>query len=95
MICISWYVFLCGWIWDHSHARQTGDYEAKGIIGSHATFSLSSKTKDLDEKFSEVLSSMDLDTAGGLVEILSRQGKSFNCFGQTADRFTRYQSICN
>lgn len=90
MICISWYVFLCGCIWDHSHARQTGDYEAKGIIGSHVTFSLSSKTKDLDEKFSEVLSSLDLDTAGGLVEILSRQGKSFNCFGQTADRFTRY-----
>jgi len=90
MICISWYVFLCGSTWEYSHAKQTGDYEAKGIIGSHATFSLSSKTNDLDEKFSQVLSSMDLDTAGGLVEILSRQGKLFSCFGKTADRLTCY-----
>jgi len=52
---------------------MAGDYEAKGIIGSHATFSLSSKTKDLDDKFRQVLTSMDLDTAGGLVEVLSRQ----------------------
>jgi len=36
---------------------------------------LSSKTKDLDEKFGEVLGPMALDTAGGLVEILSWQGK--------------------
>jgi hypothetical protein len=55
--------------------EQAGDYETKGIIKSHATFCLSSKTKDLDEKFTQVLSSMGLDTAGGLVEILSRQGK--------------------
>ncbi|KAI0246513.1 hypothetical protein BJV78DRAFT_1286317 [Lactifluus subvellereus] len=53
--------------------RMADDYETKGIIGSRATFSLSSKTKDLDEKFAQVLGSMDLDTAGGLVEILSRQ----------------------
>ncbi|KAH9986845.1 SAC3/GANP/Nin1/mts3/eIF-3 p25 family-domain-containing protein [Russula vinacea] len=31
------------------------------------------KTKDLDEKFGQVLSSMELDTVGGLVEIMSRQ----------------------
>ncbi|KAH8988272.1 SAC3/GANP/Nin1/mts3/eIF-3 p25 family-domain-containing protein [Lactarius hatsudake] len=53
--------------------RMVGDYATKGIIGSHATFSLSSKAKDLDEKFTEILRSMDLDIAGGLVEILSRQ----------------------
>ncbi|KAF8257416.1 hypothetical protein EI94DRAFT_1758502, partial [Lactarius quietus] len=53
--------------------RMVGDYATKGVIGSHATFSLSSKTTDLDEKFTEILGSMDLDTAGGLVEILSRQ----------------------
>jgi len=53
--------------------HMVGDYEAKGIIGSHSTFSLSSNTRDLDEKFRRVLSSMDLDTTGGLVEILSRQ----------------------
>ena len=94
MICVSWYVFLWGCTQEYTDTRQTGDYEAKGIIGSHATFSLSSKTKDLDEKFRQVLSSTDLDTAGGLVEILSRQGKLLSCFGQTADRFTRYQSIC-
>ena len=52
-----------------------GDYATKGVIGNHATFSLSSKTTDLDEKFTEILGSMDLDTAGGLVEVLSRQGK--------------------
>lgn len=55
--------------------EQIDDYETKGIILSRATFSLSSKTKDLDEKFAQVLGSMDLDTVGGLVEILSRQGK--------------------
>ncbi|KAH9987627.1 hypothetical protein BJV74DRAFT_494229 [Russula compacta] len=53
--------------------RMAGDYEAKSIIGPHAIFSLSSKTKDLDEKFRQVLISMDLDMTGGLVEILSRQ----------------------
>ncbi|KAF8489184.1 hypothetical protein F5888DRAFT_1796223 [Russula emetica] len=53
--------------------HMTDDYKAKGTTGSYATFSLSSKTKDLDEKFGEVLGSMELDTAGGLVEILSRQ----------------------
>jgi hypothetical protein len=59
-----------------AHKRQQADdYESKGSTGSYATFSLSSKTKDLDEKFGEVLGSMQLDTAGGLVEILSRQGK--------------------
>jgi hypothetical protein len=42
---------------------------------------LSSKTKDLDEKFVEVLGSMELDTTGGLVEILSRQGKSISLGG--------------
>lgn len=52
---------------------MANDYEAKGTTGSYGTFSLSSKTKDLDEKFGEVLGSMGLDTAGGLVEILSRQ----------------------
>jgi hypothetical protein len=36
---------------------------------------VSSKTKDLDEKFGQVLRSMELDTTGGLVEIMSRQGK--------------------
>jgi hypothetical protein len=51
---------------------------AKGTTGSYATSSLSSKTKDLDEKFVEVLGSMELDTTGGLVEILSRQGKSIS-----------------
>ena len=61
---------------DHAHTKQVGDYATKGIIGSHATFSLSSKTTDLDEKFTEILRSMDLDTTGGLVEILSRQGKN-------------------
>jgi hypothetical protein len=70
--------------------RQVGDYKAKGILGPHATFSLSSKTKDLDEKFEQVLRSMDLDTVGGLVEILSRQGKLFSYFGQTADLLSRY-----
>ena len=45
---------------------------------------MSSKTKDLDDKFRQVLTSMDLDTAGGLVEILSRQGKLRNCFRQSA-----------
>ncbi|KAN0134507.1 hypothetical protein V8E53_007653 [Lactarius tabidus] len=45
----------------------------KGVISSQATFSLSSKTTDLDEKFTEILGSMDLDTAGGLMEVLSRQ----------------------
>ena len=54
---------------------QVGDYVTKGVVGSHAAFSLSSKTTDLDEKFTEILGLMDLDTAGGLVEILSRQGK--------------------
>ncbi|KAH9023008.1 SAC3/GANP/Nin1/mts3/eIF-3 p25 family-domain-containing protein [Lactarius hengduanensis] len=53
--------------------RMVGDYATKGVIGSHATFSLSSKAKDLDEKFTEILRLMDLDIAGGLVEILSRQ----------------------
>jgi len=53
--------------------RMAGDYEVKGTIGSHSTFSLSSNTRDLDEKFRRVLSSMDLDTTGGLVEIMSRQ----------------------
>ncbi|KAI0287164.1 SAC3/GANP/Nin1/mts3/eIF-3 p25 family-domain-containing protein [Russula brevipes] len=52
---------------------MAGDYETKGVIGSQATFSLSSTTRDLDEKFAQVLSSMDLDTTGGLVEILTRQ----------------------
>jgi hypothetical protein len=42
---------------------------------------LSSKTKDLDEKFGEVLGSMALDTAGALVEILSRQGKLISLWG--------------
>ena len=60
---------------------QVGDYVTKGVVGSHATFSLSSKTTDLDEKFTEVLGLMDLDTAGGLVEILSRQGKRTNGCG--------------
>ncbi|KAI0245997.1 hypothetical protein BJV78DRAFT_1365093, partial [Lactifluus subvellereus] len=50
--------------------RMADDYEIKGIIGSRATFSLSS---DLDEKFVQVLGSMDLDTVGGFVEILFRQ----------------------
>ncbi len=45
------------------------------MIGSYVPSSLSSKIKGLDEKFVEVLGSMELDTAGGLVEILSRQGK--------------------
>ena len=54
--------------------RQVDDYEAKGVIESHGTFSLSSNTTDLDEKFRQALSSMDLDTTGGLVEVLSRQG---------------------
>jgi hypothetical protein len=90
MTCVSWYVFLRGWAWKNAHTKQTGDYEAKGAIGSHATFSLSSKTNDLDEKFRQLLSSMDMDTTGGLVEILSRQGESNNHFGPTADRFTRY-----
>ncbi|KAI9457223.1 SAC3/GANP/Nin1/mts3/eIF-3 p25 family-domain-containing protein [Lactarius psammicola] len=53
--------------------RMVGDYATKGVIGSHAAFSLSSKAKDLDEKFTEILGSLDLDTAGGLVEVLSRQ----------------------
>ncbi|KAH9023733.1 SAC3/GANP/Nin1/mts3/eIF-3 p25 family-domain-containing protein [Lactarius pseudohatsudake] len=53
--------------------RMVGDYATKGVIGSHAIFSLSSKAKDLDEKFTEFLRLMDLDIAGGLVEILSRQ----------------------
>ena len=55
--------------------EQVDGYETKGIMGSHGTFSLSSTTKDLDEKFAQVLGSIDLDTVGGLVEILSRQGK--------------------
>jgi hypothetical protein len=44
---------------------------------------LSSKTKDLDEKFKQVLISMGLDTAGGLVEIMSRQGSYFYAFQVT------------
>jgi len=68
-------------LWDEDESEvlpddlrlMVGDYEAKGIIGSHATFSLTLKTTDLDEKFRQVLSSVDLDTTGGLVEILSRQ----------------------
>ena len=74
MICVLWYVSLRGCIQDHPHMGQVGDYEAKSVIGTHATFSLSSKTTDLDEKFRQALGSMDLDTTGGLVEILSRQG---------------------
>lgn len=62
---------------------QAGDYEAKGVTGSHATFSVSSKTKDLDEKFGQVLTSMELDTAGGLVEIMSRQGQLSCHIGQS------------
>ena len=58
----------------------------KAVIGSHATFSLSSKTTDLDEKFTEILSSMNLDTEGGLVEILTRQGKRINGFGNVSER---------
>lgn len=76
MTCDTWYVLfaiLCRRT--RTHEGQAGDYEAKGITGSHATFSLSAKTKDLDEKFGQVLNSMELDTAGGLVEIMSRQGK--------------------
>ena len=76
LICIVWYAhFYSLKFFDHAHAKQVGDYATKGVIGSHATFSLSSKTTDLDDKFTEILGSMDLDTAGGLVEILSRQGK--------------------
>lgn len=63
---------------------QAGDYEAKGITGSHGIFSVSSKTKDLDEKFGQVLTLMELDMAGGLVEVLSRQGKLSSHFGQSA-----------
>ena len=73
-----------------THQRQAGDYEAKGITESYGTFSVSSKTKDLDEKFGQVLSSMELDTVGGLVEIMSRQGKSSNHLGQSASRFTTF-----
>jgi hypothetical protein len=73
---------------DCAHKRQAGDYEAKGITESYGTFSVSSKTKDLDEKFGQVLSSMELDTVGGLVEILSRQGKFSSHFGQPAGGFT-------
>jgi nuclear mRNA export protein SAC3 len=69
---------------DCTYHRQAGDYEEKGITESYGTFSVSSKTKDLDEKFGQVLSSMELDTVGGLVEIMSRQGKSSNHFGQSA-----------
>ncbi|KAI9438957.1 SAC3/GANP/Nin1/mts3/eIF-3 p25 family-domain-containing protein [Lactarius indigo] len=61
-------------IWGEDETEALpGDLHRMGVIGSHATFSLSSKAKDLDEKFTEILRSMDLDTAGGLVEILSRQ----------------------
>jgi nuclear mRNA export protein SAC3 len=67
-------------------SKQAGDYETKGIVGSHATFCLSSKTKDLDEKFTQVLNSMDLDITGGLVEILSRQGRLHQfCVDEPAD----------
>lgn len=68
-------------LWDEDEAealpgdlhRMVGDLATKGVLRSYATFSMSSKTKDLDEKFTEVLRAMDLDTAGGLVEVLSRQ----------------------
>jgi hypothetical protein len=76
MICVAWYVLSAILLPGTAlTGEQAGDYEAKGITGSHGTFSLSSKTKDLDEKFGQVLISMELDTAGGLVEIMSRQGK--------------------
>jgi hypothetical protein len=71
---------------DHAHAKQVGDYATKGVISSQATFSLSSKTTDLDEKFTEILGSMDLDTAGGLVEVLSRQGQRTNGLGNGSER---------
>ncbi|KAI9510104.1 SAC3/GANP/Nin1/mts3/eIF-3 p25 family-domain-containing protein [Russula earlei] len=77
-------------LWSQHEAEALPDdlhrmvhYEVKGIIGSHSTFSLSSTTKDLDERFRQVLSSMDLDTAGGLVEILSRQGILNSRFGKS------------
>ncbi|KAI0260588.1 SAC3/GANP/Nin1/mts3/eIF-3 p25 family-domain-containing protein [Gloeopeniophorella convolvens] len=53
--------------------RMVDDYERKGVLGADRTFALSSTTKDLDEKFTQVLKSMNLDTSGALVEILSRQ----------------------
>ena len=71
---------------DYAYAKQVDDYVTKAVIGSHATFSLSSKTTDLDEKFTEILSLMNLDTEGGLVEILTRQGKRTNGFGNASER---------
>ena len=71
---------------DYAYAKQVDDYVTKAVIGSHATFSLSSKTTDLDEKFTEILSSMNLDTEGGLVEILTRQGKRTSGFGNGSER---------
>ena len=86
MICAIWYVTSHNTVprtCAHEET-QAGDYEAKGITGSHGIFSVSSKTKDLDEKFGQVLTLMELDTAGGLVEVLSRQGKLSSRFGQSA-----------
>ncbi|KAH9172536.1 SAC3/GANP/Nin1/mts3/eIF-3 p25 family-domain-containing protein [Lactarius sanguifluus] len=61
-------------LWGEDEAETLpGDLHRMAVIGSHATFSPSSKAKDLDEKFTEILRSMDLDIAGGLVEVLSRQ----------------------
>ncbi len=80
---------------DRAHMKQVDDYATKGVLGSHATFSISSKTKDLDEKFTQIIGSMDLDRTGGLVEILSRQGKRTNGIGdEPLCSYSFYQSFC-
>jgi hypothetical protein len=84
-ICMSWYVPRLTFSTTLT-PKQVGDYATKGVIGSYATFSLSSKTTDLDEKFTEILSSMNLDTEGGLVQILTRQGKRTNGFRNGSER---------
>ncbi|KAI0058607.1 hypothetical protein BV25DRAFT_1810344 [Artomyces pyxidatus] len=51
--------------------QMVSKYEEQGVLRSTAVFAVSSTTTDLDEKFTNVLSVMELDTVGELVEILS------------------------
>ncbi|KAI0315681.1 SAC3/GANP/Nin1/mts3/eIF-3 p25 family-domain-containing protein [Amylostereum chailletii] len=46
-------------------------YEGLGALQSRRVFSLSSKTKDLDEKFGQVLDELGPDVSGALVEIMT------------------------
>lgn len=86
MICLRWYVHFQSDLRPDLRSRvcpnsQADKYVAQGKIEGHATFSLTAKTTDIDEKLTEVLASMTFDLDGKLMDIFSWQGTALKLQG--------------